>query len=81
MHDEPGYSIAAPRTINASLLRKSLSEMRSACDTQDPDKALAVLRHIVPEFRSAGAARPHHQPAPATLLPSRVSREPNDVDF
>lgn len=81
LHDERGYSIAAPRTINASLLRKSLAEMRAACDRQDPEKALAVLRHIVPEFRSAGSARPLHQPALVNPLPSRVSREPDDAEF
>jgi O-antigen biosynthesis protein WbqV len=50
-----GYMIAGPRAINAGFLRKSLAEMRAACDRQDSEKAIAVLRHIVPEFRDSGA--------------------------
>jgi len=48
----PGLRQAAPRTADAELLGRSLDELSSLVQQGERDKALNLLRRLVPEFRS-----------------------------
>jgi O-antigen biosynthesis protein WbqV len=47
-HD--GYFVASPRVIDRMLLNKSVAEVEAAVVREDTERALSILRHIVPEF-------------------------------
>ncbi|WP_340116282.1 nucleoside-diphosphate sugar epimerase/dehydratase [Pelagibius sp. 7325] len=52
----PGLRLAAPRTADAELLGRSLDELAALVQQGERDKALNLLRRLVPEFRSDRAA-------------------------
>jgi O-antigen biosynthesis protein WbqV len=56
MRTEDGYVIASPRVTDKALLDKSIAELQAAVAREDRARALELLRHIVPEYRSAMAA-------------------------
>jgi O-antigen biosynthesis protein WbqV len=58
MRTEDGYVIASPRVTDKALLDKSIAELQNAVVREDRARALELLRHIVPEYRSAMAAEP-----------------------
>lgn len=47
---EQGFMSAAPRIIEAAVIRKSLDELEAAIADNDEERALKLLRHIVPEY-------------------------------
>ena len=47
----PGLRLAAPRTADAELLGRSLDELAALVQQGERDKALNLLRRLVPEFR------------------------------
>jgi O-antigen biosynthesis protein WbqV len=55
-----GVLLAAPRAGNLSLLRPAIAELEEACRQGDPDRVLALIRKLVPEYR-----REEHAPARA----------------
>jgi len=52
----PGLRLAAPRTADAELLSRSFDELAALVDQGDSDKALRLLRQLVPEFRGDSPA-------------------------
>ncbi|GAB4359721.1 MAG: nucleoside-diphosphate sugar epimerase/dehydratase [Kiloniellaceae bacterium] len=52
----PGLRLAAPRTADAELLGRSLDELAALVQQGERDKAIHLLRRLVPEFRGAPAA-------------------------
>ncbi len=50
MHEE-GFMIAAPRVIEAAVIRKSIEGIEKAIAEKDEVRAMELLRHIVPEFK------------------------------
>ena len=58
MRTEDGYVIASPRVTDKALLDKSIAELQNAVVREDRARALELLRHIVPEYRSAMATEP-----------------------
>ena len=52
----PGLRLAAPRTVNLELLSRGLDELGEAIAGRDQAAALAVLRHLVPDYRARMAA-------------------------
>jgi len=52
----PGLRLAAPRTADAELLGRNLDELAILVDQGDGDKALRLLRQLVPEFRDNSPA-------------------------
>ncbi|MEQ9607496.1 MAG: polysaccharide biosynthesis protein, partial [Kiloniellaceae bacterium] len=55
-YSHPGLRLAAPRTADAELLGRSLEELAALVQQGERDKALNLLRRLVPEFRSDRAA-------------------------
>ncbi|WP_394889451.1 polysaccharide biosynthesis protein [Mesorhizobium sp. AaZ16] len=55
MKTEDGYVIASPRVTDKVLLDKSITELQNAIVREDRGRALELLLHIVPEYRSAKA--------------------------
>jgi O-antigen biosynthesis protein WbqV len=55
LRTEDGYVIASPRVIDKLLLDKSIAELQNAVAREDCGRALELLLHIVPEYRSAKA--------------------------
>jgi hypothetical protein len=55
LRTEDGYVIASPRVIDKLLLDKSITELQNAVVREDRGRALELLLHIVPEYRSAKA--------------------------
>lgn len=49
---DDGYVVASPRVIDRSLLLRTLAGLEAAVDSEDVGRALELLRHIVPEYRS-----------------------------
>ena len=47
--------VASPRVIDKLLLDKSITELQNAVAREDRGRALELLLHIVPEYRSAKA--------------------------
>ncbi len=47
---EQGFMSAAPRIIEAAMIRRSLDELEAAVADNDEERALKLLRHIVPEY-------------------------------
>lgn len=59
--DEPtseGYVVASPRVIDDVSLFHTISQMDAAATDEDAEKALKLLRRIVPEYRVPGAVAP-----------------------
>jgi len=52
----PGLRLAAPRTADAELLGRSLDELAALVAQGERDKALNLLRRLVPEFSGDRAA-------------------------
>jgi O-antigen biosynthesis protein WbqV len=55
LRTEDGYVVASPRVIDKLLLDKSITELQNAVVREDRGRALELLLHIVPEYRSAKA--------------------------
>ncbi|WP_353643033.1 nucleoside-diphosphate sugar epimerase/dehydratase [Mesorhizobium sp. WSM2239] len=55
LRTEDGYVVASPRVIDKLLLDKSIAELQNAVAREDRGRALELLLHIVPEYRSAKA--------------------------
>jgi O-antigen biosynthesis protein WbqV len=55
LRTEGGYVIASPRVIDKLLLDKSIAELQNAIVREDRGRALELLLHIVPEYRSVKA--------------------------
>jgi O-antigen biosynthesis protein WbqV len=55
LRTEDGYVVASPRVIDKLLLDKSITELQNAVAREDRGRALELLLHIVPEYRSAKA--------------------------
>ncbi len=65
LRTEDGYVIASPRVIDKLLLDKSIAEIQNAVAREDRGRALELLLHIVPEYRSATQAQEQvAKPAP-----------------
>ena len=47
-----GYFVASPRLIDRVLLGRSIADLEVAISREETARALIVLRHMVPEFRS-----------------------------
>jgi O-antigen biosynthesis protein WbqV len=60
------YFIASPRVIDKELLHKTLTTLLDAVQNEDRNRAIALLKHIVPEYAPAAS------PAPTAL--------PRDMD-
>ncbi len=52
----PGLRLAAPRTGDAEMLGRSLDELAALVQQGERDKALSLLRRLVPEFHGERAA-------------------------
>lgn len=50
-HDE-GFIHVSARVIDRSLLSRSIGEIAKACELQDEEQSMKLLRHIVPTFNS-----------------------------
>lgn len=48
---EEGYVVASPRVIDQAVMRKSLNELENAVAREDHERALELLKHLVPEYR------------------------------
>jgi FlaA1/EpsC-like NDP-sugar epimerase len=59
----PALRLAAPRTADAELLGRSLDELAALIQQGDRDKAVRLLRRLVPEF--TGAVEDKHPSAAA----------------
>jgi O-antigen biosynthesis protein WbqV len=55
LRTEDGYVVASPRVIDKLLFDKSITELQNAVAREDRGRALELLLHIVPEYRSAKA--------------------------
>ncbi len=53
----PGLLMAAPRTIELSLLARALDELAALCEQGQEAAALALLARFVPEYRTPSASR------------------------
>jgi O-antigen biosynthesis protein WbqV len=51
-----GILVAAARSVDRDELGMALSEMEQACRAHQPERAMAVLRRLVPEYRPDGEA-------------------------
>jgi O-antigen biosynthesis protein WbqV len=72
---EEGYVVASPRVIDKALLHRSLEGLRAAALREDTGRALALLAHIVPEYRHPSPAPSAAPPAePPSTVPSLVPR-------
>lgn len=47
---EEGYVVASPRVMDRTFLNKSLVELEAAVAREDAERALGLLRHLVPEY-------------------------------
>ena len=68
-----GYSIATPRSMNGRLLEKTISDLKAACDKEDSETAVKLLRHIVPEYSEVPIG-----PRPAIFDPKQL-RDHSDI--
>jgi FlaA1/EpsC-like NDP-sugar epimerase len=48
-----GILLARPRTADYAMLARSLDELEEACRARNGDRAIAILRRLVPEFQGA----------------------------
>ncbi|MCB1508906.1 MAG: polysaccharide biosynthesis protein [Hyphomicrobiaceae bacterium] len=65
--DGAGFSLVTPRAIDYPLIQRSFNDMETACKQQNTERALAILRHLVPEYHSVdenGEERPHSSELP-----------------
>ena len=53
-----GVLIAAPRPADHAILSRALGELAEAARRDDGARVLALLHHLVPEFRTEGVALP-----------------------
>ena len=52
---QPGVLVAAPRAVDAVELGVAIDELGEACRAHQPERALAIVRRLVPEYQpSAG---------------------------
>jgi len=56
--NHPGLRLAAPRTINLTLLSRALDELAELAARRDSDEMMALLRRQVPEYRPQPSPRP-----------------------
>ena len=47
----PGVLVAAPRAVDAEELGIAIDELAECCRAHRPDRALAIVRRLVPEYR------------------------------
>jgi len=52
--ERPGILVAAPRFVDAGEMSVVLDELEIACRAHRPDRALAIVRRLVPEFVRVG---------------------------
>ncbi len=52
----PGLVLATPRPLNLELLSRGLEEMNALARARKRDQAVALLSHLVPEYRPAGTS-------------------------
>lgn len=50
---EDGYVVASPRVIDGNFLLRTLQGIEQAAEDEDVDRAVQLLKHIVPEYRPA----------------------------
>lgn len=50
---EDGYVVASPRVMDNNFLLRTLHGLEQAADEEDVDRAVQLLKHIVPEYRPA----------------------------
>lgn len=48
-----GFVIASPRMIDRAFLLSTLARLEQAVEKEDPERAVELLRHIVPEYRQS----------------------------
>lgn len=46
-----GVLLAAPRASDYALISRSLDELKAKCSEQNVEKAVAILKHMVPEYK------------------------------
>jgi len=46
----PGLRLAAPRTANLELLGRSLDELAELCASEQVERVMRLLHHLVPEY-------------------------------
>ncbi len=54
----PGVLLAAPRAGDAAELAAAIAELRDACRRGDRDRVMALIRRLVPEYRTEQGAAP-----------------------
>ncbi|WP_250157151.1 polysaccharide biosynthesis protein [Tianweitania aestuarii] len=54
---EDGYVMASPRVIDKALLKRVIDEIEAAAASEDAERALQMLFHIVPEYRADSGDR------------------------
>ncbi len=55
---EEGYVIASPRVIDRQLLNRTVDEIGSSAEREDWARAVKLLCHIVPEYRTEHRSEP-----------------------
>lgn len=52
---EDGYRVASPRVTDKILLQRTLSQIEACAATEDVERVMRLLLHMVPEYRWPGA--------------------------
>lgn len=50
--EDDAFVVASPRVIDRALLHHTLTGLELAADREDAERAVSLLRHIVPEYKS-----------------------------
>ncbi|MDH5747814.1 MAG: polysaccharide biosynthesis protein [Rhodospirillales bacterium] len=52
-----GILLAAPRAADLKEITRAISDLKAACEADDQDRALQIVRTLVPEYRVSGDKR------------------------
>lgn len=52
--EKPGILVAAPRSVDAEEMAVALDDLSASCRAHQPERALAVVRRLVPEYQPQG---------------------------
>lgn len=76
---EEGYVLASPRIIDRHLLDRTMTEIAHCVEREDGDRAMALLAHIVPEYRKTVAESPQgaHTASPSDSAPGLPRPKPD----
>ncbi|CAA7612158.1 nucleoside-diphosphate sugar epimerase/dehydratase [Magnetospirillum sp. UT-4] len=62
--ERKGILVAAPRSVDAEELGVALSELEAGCRAHQPERVLAILKRMVPEYAPQTAAKSVSAPEP-----------------